>query len=205
MRTGGHEYREMLWELGEYEGWRARRWPLCAVGLMAAVWLPPFAVGVGSFYLGESSDSFLIVALSVAATLGAGGIASALSSRRPWRKLIERRKAAYWQESEMRDYAGALIDVDDFSRAMHALRRAGLNAHGRSAVALPAASSTSSLLSVFRPAICVRAGQESVCEATWRALQEAGIDAEVDGHQDGKPIASTVLRFGMPPVGEGTQ
>jgi hypothetical protein len=119
--------------------------------------------------------------------------------------LIERRKAAYWQESDVRDYAGALIDVDDFSRAMHALRRAGLNAYGRSAVALPAASSTSSLLSVFRPAICVRPSQESVCEATRRVLQGAGIDAEVDGHQGGKPIASTVLRFEMPPVGGGAQ
>lgn len=131
----------MLWELGEFEGWRARRWPPGALGLMVVVWAPAFAAGVGSFYLGESSDSFPVVGVSVGATLTFGGLASAWSSRRPWRRLIEGRLLAYAAHLDTPptpdDYAGALIGVEDFSRAMHALRRSGLNASGRSALGLP--------------------------------------------------------------------
>ena len=198
----------MLWELGEFEGWRARRWPLGALGLMVAVWAPAFAAGVGSFYLGESSDSFPVVAVSVGATLTFGGLASAWSSRRPWRRLIEGRLLAYAAQLDTPptpdDYAGALIGVEDFSRAMHALRWSGLNATGRSASAYPGASSTSSMLSVFRPAICVQPGQESVSDQTRRVLQQAGIAAEVHGTRGGRPIAGTVMRFEMPSAGAST-
>jgi hypothetical protein len=60
------------------------------------------------------------------------------------------------------DYAMALIGVEGFWPAMHALRRAGLNAPGGTVLPIPDAARTDTALSVFRPAICVRPDQNSV-------------------------------------------
>ena len=84
VRSRVREYQNMFWLLREHEGNRAARWPLAAVGSVIAVWAVPFAGGIASFYLVKSSDSFPVVALSVALTLGLGGIGASRSSRRPW-------------------------------------------------------------------------------------------------------------------------
>jgi hypothetical protein len=204
MRQALRDYRAMLWELEKHEGWRAWRWPAAAVGLFVAIWAIPLAGAITGAYLARGGDGFGWIALSATAALVFVGLGSYWSKGQPWRKLIERRVAAYWQESDALDYAGALIDVEDFGPAMHALCRAGLNAHGRSAAPVPGAALTRSLLSVFRPSISVRTGQESVSDATRRVLQEAGIEAQVDGHQGGRPIAKTIATYETVPAGPST-
>jgi hypothetical protein len=189
MHQALRDYRKMLRELQAHEGWRAWRWPAAVVGVFASIWTIPPAGAIAGAYLARGGDSFGWIALSAVVSLVFVGLGGYWSKGQPWRKLIERRVAAYWEESDALDYAAALVGVEDFSRAMHAVRRAGLNARGRSAAPVPGAAHTGSLLSVFRPAICVRPGQESVSDATRRALQEAGIEAGVVGNQRGRPIA----------------
>lgn len=118
----------MLWVLRGHERKRAARWPLEALGLVIAVWALPFAGGIASFYLVKSGGSFPVVALSVAVMLGLGGVGASWSSRRPWYELLADRVFGYEQQTDPYAYARACIALANRERALHALRRAGLQA-----------------------------------------------------------------------------
>jgi hypothetical protein len=190
-------YRELVWELREHEGWRAYRWALLAIGLLIGVWVPPLVGGVAATYI-VAGGSFPAITAGTVITLALGAVGSSWFGRRPWRTMLERRVAAYWQESNRLDYAMALISVEDFGRAMHSLRRAGLNAYGRSVLPIPGDVRIDTALSVFRPAICARSDQESVADATQRVLERHGIEATVNGSTGGRPIPSIVLTCDLP-------
>lgn len=148
-----------------------------------------FAGGIAAVYVLHAGDSFPLIALSVAITLALGALGQSWFARRPWWRLLAGRVAAYSEGGDPRDYAWALIAVEQFGPAMHALRGAGLNAMARSAIAPPDAPHFDTTLHVYRPTICARPGQESVSNATRRVLRQAGIEARVDGLlADGEPI-----------------
>ncbi len=110
--------------------------------------------------------------------------------------MLANRVTAYSGWRDPRDYSWALIALADFSRALHALRRGGLNALGRSASPRwthPARRHLARLPSTaHRPA---RPGQASVSEDTRRILWEVGIDARVDSLLlNGKPVPAILPR-----------
>lgn len=89
---------------------------------------------------------------------------------------------------------------DDFERAMHELRRSGLEARGGNSYPPPDAPRLDTRLYVFRP-IAVPAGQERATDATRRVLRDAGIDGRVDGLlTNGEPVP-----IGAPGVYAGTE
>jgi hypothetical protein len=127
--------------------------------------------------------------VSVVVTVALGGLGSTWSRRHPASRLLLGRIHSYSVQADPRDYAQALIPGDDFEPAMHALRRAGLAANGRSTPTPPDAPLLNLRLYVFRPVPCVRPDQERVSEATRRVLGRAGIDGRVDGLlMNGQPI-----------------
>ena len=111
MRNTLREYRRLLLILREHEGWRAVRWPAAALGLLAAVWALPFAGGIGSYYVAQAGNSFLIVALSVAVTLALGGIGAAWSRLRPWWTLLANRAVGYEEQTGPYAYARGIIGL----------------------------------------------------------------------------------------------
>lgn len=189
MRKMLREYREMFWEISEYEGWRAWRWPIAAVGLFVGVWGVALAGAVGGVYLGRRGDGFGWVLLSSGIGLALGAVGTALSQRQLWFRLFATRVSAYREQGDPTDYARALIGHDDRWPAIRALRRAGLNC--RSATANPPtdAPRLDTRLEIFRPTICERGGQAPVTDAARRVLFAAGIDGRVDGFQtNGEPV-----------------
>ena len=191
------ESRELLWGLREHEGWGAYRWALAAVALLIGVWMPPLVGGVAATYI-VAGGSLPAITAGTMVTLALGAAGTSRFGRRPWRAMLEQRVAAYWQESDALDHAMTLIGVDYLGVAMHSLRRAGLNARGRTVLRIPGATRTDTALSVFRPAICVQADQESVADAAERVLQQAGIEAKVNGSTGGRPIPSIVATSDVP-------
>jgi hypothetical protein len=188
MRNALREYREMLWVLNEHEGWRSRRWPLAAVGVFAGVWAVPLTGAIASAYVARAGDGFGWVALSATVTLGLGGLGVYWSRNQPWRRVIADRVWAYGEQADPTDYSRAMIGRDDYERAMHELRRAGLEARGGTSYPPPGAPRLDTRLYVFRP-IAVPAGQERATDATRRVLHDAGIDGRVDGFlTNGEPV-----------------
>ena len=98
-------------------------------------------------------------ALTLGVALAFACLGTYWSKGQPWRQLLANRVTAYSEWSDPRDYSWALIALADFSRAMHALRRGGLNALGRSAIAPMDAPHLDTTLHVFRPPPAVRPGQ----------------------------------------------
>jgi hypothetical protein len=159
--------------------------------------VPTLIGGVAASYI-VAGGSLPAITAGTVVTLALGAAGTSWFGRRPWRTMLERRVAAYWQEGDALDYAMVLIGVEDFGLAMHSLRRADLNARGRTVLPIPGAARTDTALSVFRPAICVRADQESVADATERVLQQAGIEAKVNGSMGGRPIPSVIATYDVP-------
>jgi hypothetical protein len=188
MRGKLREYRGLLWELHEHEGWRAYRWAPAALGLLVGVWVPPLAGGVAAAYI-VAGGSLVAITGAVVVTLALGAIGNSCFSRRPWHRLLAGRVDAYSEQADPTDYSRALVAMVDFHAALHALKRSGLNGNGRRAIAPSDAPGLNLLLYVFRPGICVRPGQERVSEQTWRVLREAGVEARVDGRlANGDPV-----------------
>lgn len=181
MRNKLREYRQVLWALREHEGWRAVRWPAAALGLVAAVWTLPLAGGIGSYYVAQAGNSFLIVALSVAVTLALGGIGGAWSRRRPWWTLLANRAVGYEEQTDPYAYASGLIRLTDRDMAMHALRRAGLNARTASVRGPADAPELNCRMSIYRPRNCLKPGLEPVNDQALRVLAEIGVDGRVSG------------------------
>lgn len=166
----------MLWVLREHEGKCAARWPLAAIGLLIAVWALPFAGGIASFYLVKSGDSFPVVALSVALTLGLGGIGASWSSRRPWFALLADRASGYEEQTGPYAYARGCIALADRERALHALRRAGLQARTARSAGPADAPGLDCRMEIYRPRNCTKPGLEAVDNHALRVL--AGLDVE---------------------------
>jgi hypothetical protein len=181
MRIKLREYRQVLWVLREHEGWRAVRWPAAAVGLAAAVWALPFAGGIGSYYVAQAGDSFLIVALSVAVTLALGGVGGAWFRRRPWWTLLANRAVGYEDQTDPYAHASGLIRLTDRDRAMHALRRARLNARSASVPGPADAPELNCRMSLYRPRNCIKPRLEPVNDRALRVLGEFGVDGRMSG------------------------
>jgi hypothetical protein len=176
VRRKVREYRNMLWVLREHEGTRFVRWPLAAVGLAVAVWAFPFAGGIASFYLVKSGDSFPVVALSVALTLGLGGIGASWSSRRPWHGLLADRVVGYEDQADPYAYARGCIALADRERALHALRRAGLQARTARSPGPADAPGLDCRMEIYRPRNCAKPALEAVNDQALRVLR--GVDVE---------------------------
>ena len=181
MRNTLREYRQMLWVLRGHEGSRAVRWPAAALGSLTVVWALPFAGGIGSYYVAKAGNEFPIVALSVAVTLALGGIGAAWSRRRPWWTLLANRVIGYEEQPDPFAYALGLIQLVDRDSAMHALRRAGLNARTANVPAPADAPELSCRMSIYRPRNCTKPGLEPVNDQALRVLAELGIEGRVSG------------------------
>lgn len=180
----------MFWEIREYEGCCAWRWPLAAVGLFVLVWGIALAGAVGAVYLGRGGNGFGWVLLRAGIGLALGAAGTGLSQRRLWFRLFAERAAAYREQGDPRDYARALICHDDRWTSIRALRRAGLNCRSATANGPTDAAHLDTRLEIFRPTICERDGQARVTDAARLVLFEAGIDGRVDGFQtNGEPVA----------------
>jgi hypothetical protein len=169
----------MLWVLREHEGKRAARWPVAAAGLVIAVWALPFAGGIASFYLVKSADSFPVVALSVAVTLGLGGIAASLSGRRPWHALLADRVFGYEEQTDPYAYARGCIALADRERALHALRRAGLQARTARSPGPADAPGLDCRMEIYRPRNRTKSGLEDVNDQALRVLAGLGVEGRV--------------------------
>lgn len=181
MRNTLREYRQMLLVLREHEGWRAVRWPVAALALVAAVWALPFAGGIASYYVAKAGNSLLIVALSVAVTLGLGGIGTAWSRRRPWWTLLANRVDGYEEQTDPYALARGIIRRMDQDRAQHALHRAGLNARVARVPGPPDAPELDCRMEIYRPRNRTKPGLEPVNDQALRVLAELGIEGRVSG------------------------
>jgi hypothetical protein len=181
MRNTLREYRQMLWVLREHEGWRAIRWPAAALGFVAAVWALALAGGIGSYYVAQAGNSFLIVTLSVAVTLALGGVGAAWSRRRPWWTLLANRTVGYEEQMDPYAYASALIRLMDCERAMHVLRRGGLNARIARVPGPADAPELDCRMEIYRPRNCTNPGLEPVPEQALRVLADLGVPGRVSG------------------------
>lgn len=179
IRSRVREYQHMIWVLREHEGKRAARWPLAAVGLVIVVWALPFAGGIASFYLVMSGDSFPVVALSVAVTLGLGGLGASWSSRRPWYALLADRVFGYEEQTDPYAYARGCIAVADRERALHALRRAGLQARTARSPGPADAPGLDCRMEIYRPRNCTKPGLEAVNAQALRVLAGLGVEGRV--------------------------
>jgi hypothetical protein len=181
MRNAVLGYKQVLWVLLEHEGWRAVRWPAAALGLLSAVWALPFAGGIGSYYVAKAGDSFPTIALSVVVTLALGGIGSAWSRRRPWWTLLVNRAGGYEEHTDPYAYARGLIRLEDCDCAMHALRRAGLNARIMRIPGPADAPELNCRMEIYLPRNCVKPGLGPVKEQALRVLAELGVGGRVGG------------------------
>jgi len=179
------EYRQMFWVLREHEGWRAVRWPAAALGLLTAVWALPFAGGISSYYVAKAGNSFPIVALSVAVTLSLGGIGAAWSRQRPWWRLLVNRAVGYEEQTDPYAYAPGLIRVTDRDRALHALRRAGLQARCAFVPGPPDAPELNCRIEIYRSRNCTKPGLEAVNDQALRVLADLGFEGRVSGRDVG--------------------
>jgi hypothetical protein len=179
MRSRIREYQNMFWILREHEGRRAARWPLAATGLVIAVWAFPFAGGIASFYLVKSGDSFPVVALSVVVTLGLGAIGASWSSRRPWYALLADRVFGYEEQTDSYAYARGCIALADRERALHALRRAGLQARTARSPGPADAPELGCRMEIYRPRNCTKPGLEAVNDQALRVLDDLGVEGRV--------------------------
>jgi hypothetical protein len=175
------EYRRLLLILREHEDWRAVGWPAAALGLLAAAWALPFAGGIGSYYVAQAGKSFVIVAISVAVTLALGGIGAAWSRRRPWWALLVNRAVGYEEQTDPDAFARGIIPLADRDRALHALRRAGLQARSAHVPGPADAPELDYRLEIYRPRNCTKPGLEPVNDQALRVLAELGIEGRVSG------------------------
>jgi hypothetical protein len=182
MRSTLREYRRALVILREHEGWRAVRWPAAALGLRAAVWGLALAGGIASYYLlAKAGNSLLIVALSAAVTLALGGSAAAWSQRRPWWTLLANRADGYEEQTDPYAYALGIVQLPDRDLALHALRRAGLQARCASVPGPADAPQLNCRMEIYRPRNCTKPGLEPVNDQALRVLAELGVEGRVSG------------------------
>lgn len=124
---------------------------------------------------------FPIVALSVAVTLALGGIGAAWSRRRPWWTLLANQVIGYEEQADPYAYALGLIQLAERDRAMHTLRRAGLNARTASVPAPADAPDLDCRMSIYRPRNCTKPGLEPVKDQALRVLAELDVEGRVSG------------------------
>ena len=179
MRNTLREYRQVLRVLREHEGWRAVRWPAGALGILATVWALPLAGGIGSYYVAQAGNSFLLVALSVAVTLALGGIGATWSRRRPWWTLLANRAVGYEEQTDPYAYAPGIIRLTYRDRALHALRRAGLQARSAPAAGPADAPELDCRIEIYRPRNCTKPGLEPVTDQALQVLAELGVEGRV--------------------------
>ena len=122
-----------------------------------------------------------IVVLSVAVTLALGGIGAAWSRRRPWWTLLANRVIGYEEQTDPYAYALGLIQLAVCDQAMHALRRAGLNARTASVLAPADAPELDCRMSIYRPRNCAKPGLEPVKDQALQVLAELGVEGRVSG------------------------
>lgn len=197
MRQTVLTYREILWTLREFEGWRYLRWPAAAVAIFVGVWALPVCGAIGAFYLAKEASSFEFVVLDALVTVSLSAAGARYSQRRPWRALLERRAWQYLdiQTCDPQQLTGALVRKADYERAAHALRRAGLNGNlSRWSSSPPDAPELDWWIQIFRPGVLERPGARRVEDVAIDALRDAGIEGRVHG----RDVAPALAGAGSP-------
>jgi hypothetical protein len=132
-------YRDMLYVLWQFEGWRCL-WRV-SVGALLIALVPALAIGgfVAGAYLARDLHELLQVVIGAVVALGPGQwLSRYLWRRAPWRTLVEDRLWSYERPDPPGDL-NAMIRRADFIAAARALRRAKLNPVGGTQI--PAAAS----------------------------------------------------------------
>ena len=146
--------------------------------------------GVAATYI-VAGGSLPAITAGTMVTLAVGAAGTSRFGRRPWRAMLEQRVAAYWQESDALDHAMTLIGVDYLGVAMHSLRRAGLNARGRTVLRIPGATRTDTALSL--PPRHLRPGRPGERRGRGRARSSAGRDRGQGQRVDGWPADPSIV------------
>ena len=119
-------------------------------------------------------------------TLALGGIGAAWSRRRPWWTLLANRAVGYKEQTDPYAYARGIIALTDRDGALHALRRAGLQARSAPAQGPADAPELDFRLEISRPRNCTKPGLEPVTDQALRVLGELGVEGRVSGRDVGR-------------------
>ena len=101
--------------------------------------------------------------------------------RRPWWTLLANRAVGYEEQTDPYAYASGLIRLTDHDRAMHALRRAGLNARTASVPGPADAPDLDCRMAIYRPRNCIKPRLEPVEDRALRVLAELDVEGRVSG------------------------